>query len=432
MSAEQLIERAGAIAAILAGRSVYELSDSETLALLDAVGAAHHSLSGIGAEVADSVARRELATRQGERTADLIAARLGVPVREAREWCLVGAAIAPRFALTGEPLPPERPGVAAAMAEGGLPLAAAAVIARAVERLTPFTDRATLDALEQTLVERSAHLSLRELAILGRRAIDIVDPDGAEPREDLLRARSGLSISRTPDGMVRWVISMHPEAAGYLTTALDARTAPRRRPAFGNDADVDADTDSRTLGQRRLDALTDMARESIQHDTGEVAGSAVTMLVTVALDDLRSGIGTAQIAGVDEPISAATARRLAACATIIPAVLGGPSQPLDLGREERLFSQSQRRALAIRDGGCVWPGCTAPPGWCEVAHLLSWLDGGGTDLDNGVLMCPFHHRRLDRDGWSLAWRSGELWLTPPAHIDPRRTPRRAGRVAELV
>jgi hypothetical protein len=67
-----------------------------------------------------------------------------------------------------------------------------------------------------------------------------------------------------------------------------------------------------------------------------------------------------------------------------------------------------------------------------VAHLLSWLDGGGTDLDNGVLMCPFHHRRLDRDGWSLAWRSGELWLTPPAHIDPRRTPRRAGRVAELV
>jgi hypothetical protein len=88
--------------------------------------------------------------------------------------------------------------------------------------------------------------------------------------------------------------------------------------------------------------------------------------------------------------------------------------------------------MTVRDGGCVWPGCNAPPGWCEVAHLLSWLDGGTTDLSNGVLLCPYHHRRLDLDGWELGWRGAELYLTPPSHIDARRTPRRAGRLPQLV
>lgn len=432
MSAEQVVARAERLGAILGGRSVRDLSDPDVLALMDAVGALRRTVDALGAAAADVVSDRLLAIRQGERTADLVAARVGIPLREAREWCAVGSAIAPGMALTGEPLPAERPAVAAALAAGELPVAAAYVIAKAVERVRHCTDRATLDALEQMMVDRSADLSLHDLAVLGRRAIDVVDPDGAEPREDLLRSRSGLSITRTSDGMVRWVVTMHPEAAGILTTALDARTTPRRQPTFSIDPESEPDADPRTLSQRRLDALTDLGRASLQHDTGQVAGSPVTMLVTVALDALLSGIGTARISGVDEPISAATARRLAADAEIIPAVLGACPEPLDLGRAARLFTTAQRRALTIRDGGCVWPGCPAPPGWCEVAHLISWLQGGATDLKNGVLMCPFHHRRLDLDGWCLEWRTDELWLIPPPHVDAFRTPRRAGRVPELV
>jgi len=131
---------------------------------------------------------------------------------------------------------------------------------------------------------------------------------------------------------------------------------------------------------------------------------------------------------VDERISAATARRLAAQAEIIPVVLGSPSEPLDQGRAVRLFTEAQRRALAVRDGGCVWPGCNAPPGWCEVAHIVAWMLGGMTDLANGVLLCPFHHRRFDHDGWEMRWIDGVLYLIPPAWVDPTRAPRRAGRL----
>lgn len=146
-----------------------------------------------------------------------------------------------------------------------------------------------------------------------------------------------------------------------------------------------------------------------------------------------AGLGWAEVAGCDQPISAATARRLAADAEIIPVVMGGPSEILDQGRAMRLFTTAQRRAMALRDGGCVWPGCHAPPGWCEAAHRLSWLDGGATDLDNGVLLCPFHHRTLDAEGWRFERDDGGvLWLIPPGHVDAWRTPRRAGRLPAVA
>jgi hypothetical protein len=342
----------------------------------------------------------------------------------------VGEAIAPRIALTGEVLEPEHPAVAEAFAAGSISLGVATCILDALRRIDPLVSRAQRDEIERALVTRAPGLSRRDLIVLARRVLDLVDPDGAEPREDLLRARSGVQVTRTADGLVKWILTMHPEAAGLLTAAVDARTAPRRQPRFGDDADLALD-DTRTLSQKRLDALTDIARESLARDDGQLAGAPVTMIVTVSLDELRSGVGTAWIAGFDEPISIATARRLACDAEILPAVLGGDPEPLDLGRSERLFSAAQRRALVVRDGGCVWPGCNAPPGWCEVAHLRSWLDGGPTDLQNGVLLCPYHHRRLDHDGWVLRWQGSVLELIPPKHVDPSQHPRRAGPVPEL-
>jgi hypothetical protein len=166
-----------------------------------------------------------------------------------------------------------------------------------------------------------------------------------------------------------------------------------------------------------------IARESLEHDAGHVAGTAVTMLVTVPLDALQAGLGAAQISCVDAPILAATARRLAAQAEIIPAVLGGASEPLDLGRSARLFSPAQRRAMEVRDGGCLWPGCAAPPGWCETAHLDAWATGGRTDLRNGIVLCPFHHRRFDRDGWAFEHRAGRRCFVPPPWVDASRRPR---------
>ena len=111
----------------------------------------------------------------------------------------------------------------------------------------------------------------------------------------------------------------------------------------------------------------------------------------MTLEDLQSGLGAAQLDGVEDPISASAARRLAADAELIPAVLGGNSQILDLGIGRRLFTKAQRIAFAERDGGCAITGCGRPPPYTEAHHIHWWSHGGQTNLNNGILLCTGHH-----------------------------------------
>jgi HNH endonuclease len=94
-----------------------------------------------------------------------------------------------------------------------------------------------------------------------------------------------------------------------------------------------------------------------------------------------------------------------------------PSLPLDVGRASRVVHPAQRTALAVRDGGCVFPGCDRPLEWCEAHHLLHWLDGGPTDLANLALLCRAHHRAVHEGGWRLI-RGPDGRLTPPHRSDP--------------
>jgi HNH endonuclease len=98
-----------------------------------------------------------------------------------------------------------------------------------------------------------------------------------------------------------------------------------------------------------------------------------------------------------------------------PPVLGGaPTQPLEVGRTSRVVQPAQRVALAVRDGGCVFPGCARPLAWCEAHHLRHWLHGGPTDLANLALLCRAHHRAVHEGGWRLARDpDGRLTATPP-------------------
>jgi hypothetical protein len=132
-------------------------------------------------------------------------------------------------------------------------------------------------------------------------------------------------------------------------------------------------------------------------------GNATSVIVTIPLDALRAElaaadiIGSGLVAGDDltgDRISASEARRLACNAKIIPAVLGGGSLPLDLGRARRLFSATQRLAMAVRDNTCRAEGCDIPANWCEAHHLHPWEHGGRTDIDDGVLLCSHHHHRV--------------------------------------
>ena len=104
-----------------------------------------------------------------------------------------------------------------------------------------------------------------------------------------------------------------------------------------------------------------------------------------------------------------------ATAALLPPVLGGAlSQPLDVGRATRVVQPAQRSALAVRDGGCVFPGCDRPLAWCDAHHLRHWLDGGPTDLANLALLCRAHHRRVHEEGWQLTrGPDGRFTATPP-------------------
>jgi hypothetical protein len=114
------------------------------------------------------------------------------------------------------------------------------------------------------------------------------------------------------------------------------------------------------------------------------------------LDALLSGLGVATTSTGDR-ITAAEVRRLACTAKLVPAVLGGKSEVLDLGRANRLYNTAQRKAMGLRDGGCRAEGCEIPAAWCEAHHLIPWSKGGKTDLADGVLLCSHHHHRAHVD-----------------------------------
>lgn len=255
--------------------------------------------------------------------------------------------------------------------------------------------------------------------------LDRLDPLRASAREDRLRDQRYLRFGRERDGLTPIHGLLDPESAGWVRTAFDVHTNPRRRSVTFETEEIIADrdrdgdrelalaSDGRSLDQIRADALVGMARASLNDGRNrKTAGIRPTLLVTVTLEELRSGLGSAGILGTEEPVSAATARRLAADADLIPIVLGTKGQVLDFGRRHRSFTDQQRLLIALRDRGCAIPDCSALPLHCEVHHIEPWERGGCTNLRNGVLLCPWHHHLLDR-GWTLGWDGTHAELNRP-------------------
>jgi hypothetical protein len=150
--------------------------------------------------------------------------------------------------------------------------------------------------------------------------------------------------------------------------------------------------------------------------------------VITSLDQLRAGIPGIGHLDTGAPLSVAAVRQLACEAQVVPIVMNGASQVLDLGRASRPFNRAQRRAAAIRDRGCVAPGCDAPPADCHLHHSWWWSRGGPTDLDNAALLCSFHHRMVHRQDWAITLAAnGCPQLHPPPHVDPTGRPRQHHR-----
>jgi hypothetical protein len=331
-------------------------------------------------------------------------------------------------ALTGRYL-----ATGAALTTGRITAEQARVIVRAVDALPSSVGDVARGDAEAHLIELAADFDPVELARLGRRILEVVAPEEADRLlgEQLAREEATAAsrvFHRRPDGHGGCHLSGHldAEAAALLDAALDPLAAPR--PTSTEDG-----PDNRSPGRRHADALVELARRALTGaqtvggrlpDTG---GEAATLVVTLGLDALRTGLGYALLPTGDV-ISAEAARRLACDARIIPAVLDTAGMPLDLGRTRRLFTSAQRRALILRDGGCAFPGCDRPAQWCECHHCVHWADGGPTDLGNGVLLCGHHHRLIHTSAWAVRIAADGLpEFIPPAFIDPQRRPRRNTR-----
>lgn len=309
----------------------------------------------------------------------------------------------------------ERAVVAAAMREGAVTLAQAQVIQRALSALPSTVDAETVARAEIELVDRAAEFGPKELGRLGRRILEVVAPEIAEEAEARrlaeLEARAAdktrLTMRRLGDGTTR-ISGVVPDAsATRFATYLEAEANPRRHDADQGSATSDPFT--RLPYPKRLGQALVRFLESIDPTRLPVhGGDATTVVVTIPLDSLRKELGTADLIGsglvpgdesTGDLITAAQARRLACTAKIVPAVLGGDSIPLDLGRARRLFSPGQRKALLIRDATCRAEGCDVPGTWCDAHHLAPWSTGGRTDLDNGILLCHHHHHRAHDIGY---------------------------------
>jgi hypothetical protein len=324
-------------------------------------------------------------------------------------------------------------GTARALAAGEISSAHAAVLASGTQDLPG----PTAAEAEPVLLAAARRLDPPRLRRLVAHLRDVADPDGADERAHRQHQRRGLWVSATLAGMVAVDGLLEAEAGETLLAALE----PLARPAAADD--------QRSAPQRRADALTELARRALEGGRlPQTAGVRPQVTVTIELASLlgERGMpgGEGDWAGL---LPAEAARRLACDAALtrsvvtgrhgdgdlgglagrlraavarLPAALGGsPSEPLDLGRTTRVVSAAQRRSLAVRDGGCVFPGCDRPLAWCEAHHLRHWLTGGPTDLANLVLLCRTHHRAVHEGGWRIRRQAGEhLTATPPHRRQP--------------
>jgi hypothetical protein len=311
------------------------------------------------------------------------------------------------------------PRVRVAFARGDLGEAQCRVIVAAAEKIPSGVDDSARDQAVAALVVRAVEerLAAGRLRRVARRMLDEVSPDAADQHQKKLvedeerraRGETWLSLADNGDGTWsgRFVIpDLH---AHLLGTVLEHLSAPRRlsRNRAGQGV-VDETAGNLGWSDRLGEAFTELLEHLPTDGLAQHGRVGATVMVHLDHRHLLDGLAAARLDSGTE-ISAGQARRLACGAGIIPAVLGGPSVPLDLGRETRLHTKAQRAALSARHDTCATEGCARPFAWTEIHHLEPWSRGGPTDLGNALPLCGWHHRRAHDGAYDMrTLPSGEV------------------------
>jgi hypothetical protein len=314
------------------------------------------------------------------------------------------------------------PGMAQAFAAGQVTAEQAAAIGRVAEpdrraaAAEQGVDLAAVDALLTGVAQVSPHADTVKAV---DHYLDRLDEDGPEP--DPTEGRR-LVIVRHADGSITGRFDLDAVAGEKVQTALEAVVQAGRCAA-----------DERTRSQQQADAFVQLCDNQLASGQLPVLrGHKPQVIVKIGIEDLTdpsTGAGAAEM-GYGATISAVRARWIACDGAVTRIVMGPDGVPLDYGRSQRLVPPHLRRAAEVRDGGCVFTGCGAPTFWCDVHHLLEWINGGETSLDNSALLCERHHTkvhhgfRVERqpDGRWRTWRpDGTEIRTGPGLAGPGRT-----------
>ena len=327
--------------------------------------------------------------------------------------------------------------VAEALADGWLSRDKAQVISRGID-LLPHNSGVKARGV-QVLLDEAKRLDATELRKAARRLVEVVDPEGEERRaeKDFARDQRAAHLKRylavTDDGaggaFIRGRCSAEDAALVRSTLLPLSRPVPKTVP------DCDPSTcevpgcshdgrDPRDHGARMLDALVEACNRLQKAGVlPESHGAQPRVNITIDLEDLKrhGGYGTTD---TGEDLTAETVRRMACDADLIPVVLGADSAVLDVGRTMRLVTAAIWYALVVRDRHCRFPGCTRPPVMTHAHHVVHWIDGGSTSLDNLVLLCGHHHRLVHAGPWTIDQPSpGRFEFTPPDAVRRARGPR---------
>jgi hypothetical protein len=320
--------------------------------------------------------------------------------------------------------------VGRAVARGSLPVDAADAIRHGLGTPNEDVPVARLTAAAETRVDEAAALNADQLLKRARAVRDEIDEAGVAERERQRHEHRSLRVFRRHDGMIRVDGVLAPESGGAEVLAtFEAVTSPRRGgPRFVDELEQERAKrildDSRTVEQLQADALVELLRLGVAADPGTIVGSrkpAVRVLVTAEDLEKRAGIG--RLEGHTDAVSIGTVERNVCTAGILPIQFDDDGQCLNVGREQRLFTERQRVALAARDGGCRVAGCDRPPSWCEAHHLDEWeRDHGETNVLDGILLCRHHHMLVHNNRWRVERRGADYFLIPPREQDPMRVP----------
>jgi hypothetical protein len=352
--------------------------------------------------------------------------RLRISAGEARTRIDDAELLGPRTALTGEPLAPKLPDVAAAQARGVIGAEHLDTIRWFVKHVPAHVDHQTREQAEADLARHAGTLGPESFRKAAHRLMTLLDQDGEFTDIDRDRRRS-LTLGRQgTDGMSK--------LSGYLTPEARATWEPilakLAQPGMCNSADdtprVDGNPDPdqirldmRTQGQRNHDAFTAAGRAVLASgELGKLNGLPATIIVSTTLKDLETGAGQGLTAG-GTLLPMADVLRLASHAHHYLVLYDGKGIPLHLGRTQRLASPGQRIVLLNKDRGCTAPGCTANGYQSHVHHAVAdWKNGGHTDINDLTLACKADNLLIENTEWTTRKNLDGIteWIPPP-HFD---------------